>query len=78
MNPLVRPAATVPILENVFVSGAAVGSGTMNFKNIPADCKLQRFKEMMYDRTGDDPETIRLIYGGKELANNRSGTGKFE
>jgi len=74
LNPIVRPATTVPILANVFVSGAAVGSGTMNFTNIPADCKVQRFKEMMYDRTGDNPENIRLIYGGKEFENSRGGT----
>jgi hypothetical protein len=50
----------------------------MNFTNIPADCKVQRFKEMIYDRTGDNPETIRLIYGGKELSVSRGGTGMFK
>ena len=68
----------MPILANVFVSGAAVGSGKMNFIKIPSEFKIKRFKEMIYDRTGDNPETIRLIYGGKELAVSRGGTGKFK
>ena len=74
------PQRTAPthVLANVFVSAPAAGGGTMSFHDVPADCKLQRFKEKIYDRTGDDPENIRLIYAGKELEDNRNGTGMFK
>ena len=76
LNP--QPTAHTPVLANVFVSAAAAGGATMNFHDVPADCNLQRFKEMIYDRTGDDPANIRLIYAGKELETERGGTGMFK
>ena len=61
----------------IFVSAPDSGGRVMSFNNVPKTLTVDDFKDLIQQRTGDDPEMIRIMYAGKELEsvrNNKSGT----
>jgi len=69
-----NPGLPVPNLDNVFVKPGISGGRTLTFNHVPVNTTIERFKAMIAERTGDDTETIRLIYGGKEFVDTTGGT----
>ena len=66
-------SSTSRVLKNVFIQPAQ--GPVINIHDVPFDATVQHLKNMYFYKTNQDPQHIRLIYGGKELEDDRSGRG---
>lgn len=75
-TPVFRTASpTSRVLKNVFIQPAQ--GPVINIHDVPFDATVQHLKNMYFYKTNQDPQHIRLIYGGKELEDDRSGRGNY-
>ena len=66
-------SSTSRVLKNVSIQPAQ--GPVIDIHDVPFEATVQDLKNMYFYKTGQDPEHIRLIYGGKELEDDRSGRG---
>ncbi|KAG8527743.1 uncharacterized protein KY384_007897 [Bacidia gigantensis] len=53
------------VLRNIFVQPAT--GPVISIRDVPADATVEHLKQMYFYRTDQNPEFVRMIYGGKEI-----------
>ena len=72
--PPAEPSDNNRVLQTVFVRSVNESSVTMN--QVRLLTTVEQFRKQYSRRQGQDPDTCRLIYSGKELEDVKGGSGE--